>query len=129
MKRAFQPSRKPLDPVATLRGFAQGLNGKREQELMIVREAIVACTDPALEADVPKAAEAMMCVLEFCELRDETTGRIERLGNISKLGMYVYYIWRRVARYGFDSSTARRTSAGSGSASRSARKSRCSRCL
>ena len=48
------------------------------------------------------AAEAMMCVLEFCELRDEATGRVERLGNISKLGMYAFHIWRRVARYGFD---------------------------
>ena len=39
---------------------AQGPNGKREQELMVIQEAIVANTDPALEADVPKAAEALL---------------------------------------------------------------------
>jgi hypothetical protein len=102
VNRAFQVAKTPLDPVATLRGFAAGLNGKREQELMLIREAIVACTDPALDADVPAAAEAMMCVLEFCELRDETTGRVEKLGNITDMGLFVYFIWRRVARYGFD---------------------------
>ena len=102
VRRVFRMSNEPLDPVATLRGFAAGLNGKREQELMLIREAIVACTDPALEADVPAAAEAMMCVLELFEYKDETTGRVERLGNISKLGMYGFHIWRRVARYGFD---------------------------
>jgi hypothetical protein len=100
-KRAFQQAKTPLDPVATLRGFAAGLNGKREQELMIVREAIVACTDPSLEADVPNAAESMMCVLEFCERRD-SYGKVHSLGNISELGMFIFHIWRRVARYGFD---------------------------
>jgi hypothetical protein len=100
--RAFQPANAPLDPLTVLRGFAQGLNGKREQELMVIREAIVANTDPALEADVPSAAEALMCVLELFEYKDETTGRVERLGNISKLGLYAFHIWRRVARYGFD---------------------------
>jgi hypothetical protein len=102
VERAFQVAKVPMDPIATLRGFAAGLNGKREQELMVIREAIVACTDPALEADVPSAAEAMMCVLEFCEIRDEATGRIERLGNIPDLGMFIFHIWRRFARYGFD---------------------------
>jgi hypothetical protein len=37
---------------------------------MLVREAIVACTKPALDADIPAAAESMMCVLELCERRD-----------------------------------------------------------
>ena len=101
VKRGFQPARTSLDPLATLRGFAAGLNGKREQELMLVREAIVANTDPALEADVPAAAEAMMCVLEFCERRD-AHGRVHSLGNIPDMGMFIFYIWRRVARYGFD---------------------------
>ena len=100
--RAFQQANVPLDPLAVLRGFAQGLNGKREQELMVIREAIVANTDPALEADVPKAAEALLKVLEYCERRDESTGRVEKLGNIADLGKFLYYIWRRVARYGFD---------------------------
>jgi hypothetical protein len=101
VKRAFQQAKSALDPVATLRGFAAGLNGKREQELMLIREAIVACTDPALEADVPAAAESMMCVLEFCERRD-AHGKVHSLGNISELGMFIFHIWRRVARYGFD---------------------------
>ena len=39
---------------------------------MLVREAIVACTDPA--------AEGMMCVLEFCERRD-AYGKVHSLGN------------------------------------------------
>ena len=101
VRRAFQISKEPLDPVSTLRGFAAGLNGKREQELMVIREAIVVCTDPALEADVPNAAEAMMCVLEFCERRD-SYGKVQSLGNIPDLGMFIFYIWRRVARYGYD---------------------------
>jgi hypothetical protein len=100
--RAFQRANVPLDPLAVLRGFAQGLNGKREQELMVVREAIVANTDPALEADVPRAADALLKVLEYCERRDEATGRVEKLGNIADLGKFLYFVWRRVARYGFD---------------------------
>ena len=101
VKRGFQQAKVPLDPVATLRGFAAGLNGKREQELMVIREVIVACTDPALEADVPNAAESMLCVIEFCERRD-SYGKVHSLGNISELGMFIFHIWRRVARYGFD---------------------------
>ena len=102
VNRAFQQANVPLDPLSVLRGFALGLNGKREQELMVIREAIVANTDPALEADVPKAAEAFLVVLEYCERRDESTGRIEKLGNISDFGLFLYFVWRRVARYGFD---------------------------
>jgi hypothetical protein len=55
-----------------------------------------------LEADVPRAADAMLKVLEYCERRDETTGRIEKLGNIADLGKFLYFVWRRVARYGYD---------------------------
>jgi hypothetical protein len=101
-RRAFVPARVPFDALAALRGFASGLNGKREQELMVIREAIVACTDPVLEADVPSAAESMLAVLELFEYKDETTGRVEKLNNIPDLGMFVFYIWRRIARYGFD---------------------------
>ena len=101
-RRAFVPALVPFDALAALRGFASGLNGKREQELMVIREAIVACTDPGLEADVPSAAESMLAVLELFEYKDETTGRVEKLNNIPDLGMFVFYIWRRIARYGFD---------------------------
>jgi hypothetical protein len=104
VKRAFQPAKATLDPVAVLRALAAGLNGKREQELMLIREAIVACTDADKEADVVAAAESMMRVLEFCEVRDECSGKIERVGNISELGMFVFHIWRRFVRYGFDPS-------------------------
>jgi hypothetical protein len=102
VERAFQMARVTMDPLVTLRGFAEGLNGKREQELMVIREAIVACTDASLEADVGKAADAMLEVLEFQEYRDESTGRVEKLGNITDLGLFIYHIWWRVARYGFD---------------------------
>ena len=101
VRRAFRVSHEPLDPIATLRGFAAGLNGKREQELMLIREAIVACTDTALEADVPKAAEALLEVLDYCERRD-ASGNKQSLSNIADLGLLIYHIWRRVARYGFD---------------------------
>jgi hypothetical protein len=90
-----------MDPLAVMRGFAVGLNGKREQELMLVREAIVANTDAALEADVPKAAEALLKVLEYCERR-EASGKVQSYGNVADLGLFLYYTWRRVARYGFD---------------------------
>ena len=101
VRRAFQMPKEPLDPVATLRGFGEGLNGKREQELMVIREALVVCTDPALDASVAKAAEALLVVLEYCERRD-ASGKVQSLANIADLGMFLYYIWRRVARYGFD---------------------------
>ena len=101
VRRAFQMPREPLDPVATLRGFAAGLNGKREQELMLVREVLVECTDPALQADIVGAAEALMCVLEFCEYRD-ASGKLHTLNHIADLSLFIFCIWRRVARYGFD---------------------------
>jgi hypothetical protein len=75
--------------------------GKRGQELMMVREAIVACTDPALEANVPKAAESLLVVLEYCDRRDEH-GEFQSLGNFADLGLFFYYVWRRVARFGYD---------------------------
>jgi hypothetical protein len=101
VKRALQQAKTPLDPVATLRGFAAGLNGKREQELMIVREVIVACTDPSLEADVPNAAEAMLTVLDHMEHR-KSNGRIGTLCDVQKGGLFVFYVWHRVARFAFD---------------------------
>ena len=101
VKRAFQMSKEPLDPIATLRGFAAGLNGKREQELMLIREAIVATTQPALDASVAKAAEALLVVLEYCERKD-SGGRLQSHANYADLGLFLYFIWRRVARYGFD---------------------------
>jgi hypothetical protein len=103
VRHSFQRAKVPLDPLAVLRGFALGLNGKREQELMLVREAIVANTDRALEADVTKAAEAMLQVLDDYERRD-AHGRMQPISNFADLGIFFYYIWRRVARYGFDSS-------------------------
>ena len=89
------------DPVGTLRAYAEGLSGKRDQELMMVREAITACTDPALEANVPKAAESLLQVLDYCERRD-SHGKTHSHGNFADLGMFLYFVWRRVARYGFD---------------------------
>ena len=74
----------------------EGLEGEREL-LVLIREAIVACTDRAFEADVPKAAEALLSVLQCSERRD----------SVADLAMFIYYIWRRVARYGFDHAAPR----------------------
>jgi hypothetical protein len=86
-----------LDPLTLISARARGLAGKREQELMVISAAIVANTDPALEANVRKAAEHMLKVLDYCE-------RKQLSSNFTDLGMFFYYIWRRVARYGCDSS-------------------------
>jgi hypothetical protein len=99
--RGFQHARKTLDPLMKVKGLAEGLSGKREQELMVIRDAIVAHTDTALEADVPKAAEHMLAVLDYCERLDEH-GKVQSLSNFEDLGLFLYYVWRRVARYGFD---------------------------
>ena len=68
--RGFQHAQTELDPLMKVKGLAAGLAGKREQELMVIREAITANTDPALEADVPRAAEHMLKVLDYCERVD-----------------------------------------------------------
>jgi len=97
---AFQHAKLALetsDPLMTIRGYAAGLSGKREHELMAVCEAITACTDPALEANVRKAAEHMLKVLDDCERRQLSS-------NFTDLGMFFYFIWRRVARFACDSS-------------------------
>jgi hypothetical protein len=99
--RGFQHARKTLDPLMKVKGLAEGLSGKREQELMVIRDAIVAHTDPVLEADVPKAAEHMLAFLDYCERLDEH-GKVQSLSNFEDLGLFLYYVWRRVARYGFD---------------------------
>jgi hypothetical protein len=101
VRRAFQPPRKPLDPVATLRGFAHGLNGKREQELMLVREAIVACTDPALEADVVAAADAILKALDTLEYVGDD-GKPDGYCDVEQGGLFVFYVWHRVTRLSFD---------------------------
>jgi phage/plasmid-associated DNA primase len=104
--RGFQHAKRgsqTLDPLMKLRGYAEGLLGTREQELMAVREAITAHTDPALEANAPLAADALLTVLDYCERRD-SNNRVHSLGNIAHMGLFLYYIWRRIARYGFDSS-------------------------
>ena len=99
--RGFQHAQTALDPLMKVKGLAEGLAGKREQELMAIRDAIVANTDAALEADVPKAAEHMLKVLDFCE-RVDSNGKVQSHANNAHLGLFLYYVWRRVARYGFD---------------------------
>jgi hypothetical protein len=99
--RGFQYAQTALDPLMKVKGLAEGLAGKREQELMEIREAIVANTDAALEADVPKAAEHMLAVLDYCERLDKH-GKVQSLSNFEDLGLFLYYVWRRVARFGFD---------------------------
>jgi hypothetical protein len=98
--RGFQHAKRArdmLDPLTMISAHARGLSGKREQELMVISDAIVANTDAALEANVRKAAEHLLKVLDDCERRQLSS-------NFTDLGMFFYYIWRRVARYGCDSS-------------------------
>ena len=78
-----------------------GLSDNREHELAAVMEAIAANTDPALGADVPKAAEHLLRVLDDCKFRD-ARGRTRSRGNSDDLGLFFYFVWRRIARYGFD---------------------------
>jgi hypothetical protein len=40
-------------------------------------------------------------VLDDCERRD-AHGKMQAHGNFAHLGLFMYYVWRRVARYGFD---------------------------
>jgi hypothetical protein len=99
--RGFQHAQTALDPLMKVKGLAEGLSGKREQELMAIREAITANTDAALEADVPKAAEHILEVLDYCE-RLDAYGKVQSLPNFPDLGLFLYYVWRRVARFGYD---------------------------
>ena len=79
----------------------QGSSDNREYELAVVREAIAAKTDPALGADLPNAAEHLLRVLDDCEFRDER-GKLRSRGNSTDLGLFFYFVWRRIMRYGFD---------------------------
>jgi hypothetical protein len=78
-----------------------GHSDNREYELAVVREAIAAKTDPALGADIPKAAEHLLRVLDDCAFRDER-GKLRSRGNSTDLGLFFYFMWRRIMRYGFD---------------------------
>jgi hypothetical protein len=83
----------------------QGSSDNREYELAVVREAIAAKTDPALGADLPNAAEHLLRVLDDCEFRDER-GKLRSRGVLTHstdLGLFFYFVWRRIMRYGFDS--------------------------
>jgi hypothetical protein len=80
----------------------QGSADNREYELAVVREAIAAKTDPALGADLPNAAEHLLRVLDDCEFRD-ARGKLRSRGNSTDLGLFFYFVWRRIMRYGFDS--------------------------
>ena len=78
-----------------------GHSDNREYELAVVREAIAAKTDPALGADIPKAAEHLLRVLDDCAFRDER-GKLRSRGNSTDLSLFFYFVWRRIMRYGFD---------------------------
>ena len=98
---AFNRAREPMDPLGVVRGYAEGLNGKRDQELMMVREAIVACTDPALEADVRNAAENLMKALDTL-VYVKSDGKLGGYCDVEFGGLFVFYVWHRVARLSFD---------------------------
>jgi phage/plasmid-associated DNA primase len=106
-ERGFQHAKMALeasDPLMKVRGLAEGLAGKREHELMAIRAAITACTESELGANVTRAAEHMLEVLDYCDHRDEATGRLQPLGDIDDLGAFIFYTWWRVVRYGNDES-------------------------
>jgi hypothetical protein len=98
--RGFQCAKTALDPLTKVKGLAEGLSGKREQELMVIRDAIVAHTDPELEADAAKAAVHLLRVLDDCERRN-APAKMQSHGNFAHLGLFLYYVWRRVARFGY----------------------------
>ena len=70
-------------PLMKVEGLAEGQADKREQELMVISEAIAAHTDPALDADVHRAAEHMLLVLDYCE---------QSLPNFADMGLFLYYV-------------------------------------
>ena len=90
-----------LDPLGTVRAYAEGLLGKRDQELMVIREAIVANTDPTLEANVPNAAENLLKALDTL-VYVEPDGTYDGYPDVEFGGKFVFYIWNRVARLAFD---------------------------
>jgi hypothetical protein len=103
--RGFQHAKRgsqTLDPLTKLKGYAEGLLGTREQELMRVRETIVAHTDPALEANVPLAAENMLKALDTL-VYVGADGTQDGYTDVEYGGEFVFYVWNRVARLSFDS--------------------------
>ena len=53
----------------------------------------------------PNAAEHLLRVLDDCEFRDER-GKLRSRGVLTHstdLGLFFYFVWRRIMRYGFDS--------------------------
>ena len=97
----FQHGRAALDPLGTVRAYAEGLLAKRDQELMVIREAIVANTRPALEADVPNAAENLLKALDTL-VYVEADGTHGGYTDVVFGGKFVFYVWNRVARLAFD---------------------------
>jgi hypothetical protein len=91
-----------MSAAATGAALTQGSSDNREYELAVVREAIAAKTDPTLGADVPTAAEHLLRVLDDCKFRD-ARGRVRSRGNSADLSLFFYFVWRRIIRYGFDS--------------------------
>jgi hypothetical protein len=83
----------------------------REYELAVVREAIAAKTDPALGADIPKAAEHLLPRSRRCAFRDER-GKLRSTGNSTDLGLFFYFVWRRIMRYGSDATQRSRLAGG-----------------
>jgi hypothetical protein len=99
--RGFQDATPVLDPLMTVRGLADGLPGKREQELMVIRETIVAHTDAALEANVPLAAENLLKALDTL-VYVGADGAQDGYCDVEVGGNFVFYVWHRVARLSFD---------------------------
>ena len=59
--------------------------------------AIRDSTDPRIEADEAKAGAALLRAIEY-EEPDETMNHIKK-GSVADLGDFVFYVWRKTARY------------------------------
>jgi hypothetical protein len=85
--RGFQHAQTALDPLMKVKGLAEGLSGKREQELMEIREAI-ACEHGRYAGG--GCAEGGGCcdaaVLDYCE-RLDAHGKVQSLSNFEDLGL------------------------------------------
>ena len=97
----FQHAKVAMDPLVTVRALTAGLSSRRDKELMVIRDTIAARTDPALEADVPNAAENLLKALDTL-VYVGGDGKQDGYVDVEVGGLFVFYIWHRVARLSFD---------------------------
>jgi hypothetical protein len=93
--------------LALLPRIGRGVDGVFSAYVRSLRADGVGTVEPvsgvdAVEADVRKAARALLAALGYCELSGKY-GAAKRCSAVATaLADYFYYIWRRSARYGHD---------------------------